>query len=78
MSQVVSQADLELKLWPKIEKFAKLPQESILVTKQLMKKFEIADLDLALETELTELYKRFMSDEFIEALGNFMTRKSKL
>lgn len=78
VSDVIPKADFDTKLWPKIEKFAALPRESIMVTKRLMKKFELSELETALNVEIEELAKRFTTDECMEALINFATRKSKL
>lgn len=78
VSEVIPKRDLDEKLWPRIEQFSQLPRGSLGVTKQLMKKFEIAELEEALKVELDELFKRFSSQEFMDALVNFMSRRSKL
>lgn len=78
VSEVVPKAKLDSTIWPKIQNYAKLSVESIKVSKALMQRFDIKQLEEALEVELTELYKRFNSDEFLESLTNFLTRKSKL
>lgn len=78
VSEVVPRAELDTKLWPKIDAFAKLPPQSLLATKRLLRKFETNHLQNALNDELDQLYKCFESEEFINALGNFFSRKSKL
>lgn len=78
ISEIIKSTEFESKLWPKLVELSKLPKESILVTKSIMKKFELPDLDKACELELEELYKRFASEAFLESIIKFMERKSKL
>lgn len=78
VSEIVKNVDLETKLWPRIEQFAQLSTESLQVTKKLMQKFEISKLDAVCDAELDELYQRFGSEAFTDAIVAFMTRKSKL
>lgn len=65
------------KIWAKIDEFANLPMGSLEATKHLVKRFEVEDLEKANNAEIEELQKRFMSEEAIEAIINFSTRKSK-
>lgn len=78
VSEVATSAELDTKLWPRVESFALLAPQSMQVTKKLLQKFEIAKLDEVCEAELTELYKRFMTEECLNAITTFMMRKSKL
>lgn len=78
VSEVFKKSELDTVLWPKIESYSKLPIESVKASKKLIAKFEQNDLKAACESELEILYKRFETDEFMEAVANFMQRKSKL
>lgn len=78
VSEVFTTSELSTKLWPRIEKFATLPKESVRVSKGLMKKFDVVALEKACDDEMAELYKRQDSEEFMTAVLNFMSRKSKL
>lgn len=78
VSKVFTRNELETVLWPQLIRQSKLPVESLKVTKSLMHRFVSDELRQACDFELSELYKRFESPDFIEALLNFMQRKSKL
>lgn len=66
------------KVWKEIEKLAELPLESIKVTKGLMKRYDLKVLEEVNKTEATELVSRFTSEEAMEAIINFNTKKHKL
>lgn len=78
VAEVFTKGDLEQKLWPKITDWATLPRDSLKVTKKLIKKFELTELEKACEQELDALYERFTTEEFTMAILDFMSRKSKL
>jgi len=78
VSEVIPKSELNSKLWPRIKEYAKLPRASLMITKRLVKRFDKIDLELALIEEVDELYKRFTSQDFYQALTQFMTQKSKL
>lgn len=78
VSEVFPHSDLNDKLWPKIIEFSELPAISLKTTKRILQKFELKKLDEVLEVELEELYQRFDKPDFIEALVNFLSKKSKL
>lgn len=77
VSEVFTQSELTTKLWPRIENFSKLPRNSLFVGKKLIRKRELDKLEQARQDEKVELYKRFESEEFKNALTKFMNRKSK-
>lgn len=78
VSEVFTSSELTTKLWPRIENFSKLPKDSMRISKKLMQKFDLAELERACDEELVELYKRFDTEECMNAVINFMNRKSKL
>lgn len=78
VSKVFKKSELDTILWPQIQEHSKLPAKSLEITKKLMKKFELNDLEKSCDEETEELYKRFETDDFIVALTNFLQRKSKL
>lgn len=77
VSEVFSPAEIQTKLWPRIESFSRLPKNSMLVSKKLMRSRELGMLEKVRKEEMVELYKRFDSDEFKSALSKFANRKSK-
>lgn len=78
VSKVYKKSELDSVVWPQLREHSKLSRGSICVTKKLITEFDLKNLENACDRELEELYKRFDSDEFIEAVANFMERKSKL
>lgn len=78
ISQLYKTTELNTKLWPKLEELSKLPRDSLCVTKKLMSQFEFDKLEMVCDHELNELDKRFETEEFVQAVANFMQRKSKL
>lgn len=78
VSEVFKRDELNSILWPRIVNYSKLPIESLKVTKSLMVRFELKELERTCEKELIELCKRFESQDFIDGVIRFMERKSKL
>lgn len=66
------------KVWKEIEKLSELPLESIKVTKGLIKKYDLKVLEEVNKTEAEALVERFTSEEAMEAIINFNTKKHKL
>lgn len=78
VSEIVKRSDFDTKLWPRIESFALISTASIRITKKLLQKFEISKLDAVCDAELDELFQRILTEDFINAVVAFMTRKAKL
>lgn len=78
VAELFKQEDFEKKLWPRILKYGELPIGSVMATKQLMKRFEIDELEKANRNEVDTLAKRWHTEEAMQAVMNFMTRKSKM
>ncbi|XP_063700728.1 enoyl-CoA delta isomerase 2 [Culicoides brevitarsis] len=66
------------KVWKKIEELAELPLQSIKTTKALVKKYDLKVLEEVNNMEAKELIERFTSEEAMEAIINFNTKKHKL
>uniref|UniRef100_A0A1B0CMI3 Enoyl-coa hydratase/isomerase n=1 Tax=Lutzomyia longipalpis TaxID=7200 RepID=A0A1B0CMI3_LUTLO len=77
VSEVFSMKDLNTKIWPRIEGFAKLPYKSIMTTKSLIKRFETEELEAANIVENEALGERITSEECIQAAMEFMQKKMK-
>lgn len=78
VSKVYKKSELDTVLWPKLREQAELSRGSICVTKKLISRFDVNDLENACEEELVQLNKRFETEDFMQAVVNFMSRKSKL
>jgi Delta3-Delta2-enoyl-CoA isomerase len=75
VADVVDFKDLQTKVWAKIEKASQLSASSLLVTKGLLKKFEIESLVEANKLESDALEGRLTSEDAINAMMNFFQRK---
>lgn len=78
ISKVYNKSDLNSELWMPLIESSKLPPGSLRVTKKLMNAADMKNLEDACDRELIELFIKFESEEFIRAVMDFMTRKSKL
>lgn len=78
VSELYKSEDFATKLWPRILKYGELPIGSVKATKQLMKRFEIEELQKANQRELEALAQRWQTEEAVQAVMDFMTRKSKM
>lgn len=74
VSEVFAPADLDTKIWPKIEKFAELSMESMMVCKKLNFQMDQDHLEKACENEMKELRRLKMKQE----LKNAENKQSKL
>ncbi|XP_058463623.1 enoyl-CoA delta isomerase 2 [Malaya genurostris] len=78
VAELFKRQEFESKLWPRILQYGELPVGSVKATKQLMKKFDLDQLEQANKRELEALAKRWQTEEAMLAVMNFMTRKSKM
>lgn len=78
VAELFKREDFETKLWPRILEYGKLPVGSIKASKQLMRKFELNKLEEANKHESEALGKRWLTEEAMMAVMNFMSRKSKM
>ncbi|XP_039447898.1 enoyl-CoA delta isomerase 2 [Culex pipiens pallens] len=78
VAELYKQEEFETKLWPRILRYGELPIGSIRASKQLMARFERDDLEEANKREVEALSKRWHTDEAMNAIINFMSRKSKM
>lgn len=78
ISKVFNKTNLDSELWLPLIESSKLPPGSIQVTKKLMNAADAKNLEDACDRELKELFIKFESEEFVQAVMNFMSRKSKL
>ncbi|XP_037026115.1 enoyl-CoA delta isomerase 2-like isoform X2 [Bradysia coprophila] len=78
VSEVFTPTDLQTTIWPRIESFSKLPRNSIMVGKKLLRNIESDKLERARKEEAVALFKLIDSGEFKNAALQFLNRKSKL
>lgn len=77
VSRLYRNEDLPM-IWKQIREWTELPVGSLMTTKRLMRVHERTQLKQANASELVELKERFMSEEAMNAIINFSSRKSKL
>lgn len=78
ISDVFTSMELKTLLWPRIESFSKLPKNSMMVSKKLLRNFELEKLEQARKEEAIALYNLIDTGEFKRASIEFLNRKSKL
>lgn len=77
VSEIFRTDELESKIWTRVEEFTKLPIGSIKVSKELISKFELENLEKANKNETQALSERWLSDEPMNAVMEFMNRRNK-
>lgn len=78
VSRIYKHSELDTNIWPKIKEYSELPPQSLQISKNLMRSAEKKALLHAIDMECEQLYLRFKSEEFMNALIQFSMRKSKL
>lgn len=78
VSEVYAGAELDTKIWPRIQELAKLPPWAMRNTKKQMRHFDENTLMAVCEFELAELRERLGGDESRKAMMNLMNRNAKL
>lgn len=78
VSRVYKPSELNTVIWPKLIAFSELPPQSLQISKTLLRNHEKSNILQAIHSECDELYKRFHSEEFFEAMIRFNTKKSNL
>lgn len=77
ISEIFKLDEIE-KIWQRLEEYAQLPKESMVLCKKLIKRFEQDNINVANINENEALSTRYMSEEAIQAVMNFLNRRSKL
>jgi len=77
VSRIFKLSELDTVIWPTIREFAKLPSQSLEISKNLIRKLDIDIMYKALQNECDALYERFHSEEFLNAVIAFSKRKIK-
>ncbi|XP_006983582.1 enoyl-CoA delta isomerase 2 isoform X1 [Peromyscus maniculatus bairdii] len=78
VTEVFPESTFENEVWTRLKAYAKLPPNSMRISKELIRKNEKEKLHAINAEECTTLQARWLSEECINALMNFMSRKAKL
>lgn len=75
VTEVIPHVKLEQKAWEKIAEFSKLPKESLLESRRVLRHFETENLKRAHARETEVLIKRWSSSEFMRVMMEFWKPK---
>lgn len=78
VTEVFPESTFETEVWTRLKTYAKLPPNSMRISKELIRKNEKEKLYAVNEEECTTLRAKWLSEECINALMSFVTRKPKL
>ncbi|XP_066991591.2 enoyl-CoA delta isomerase 2 isoform X2 [Anabrus simplex] len=78
VSTIFPNESLAQEIWPKLEEMAQLPVKSLLYTKRLLRRWDSESLHKACAAECKQLEERWQSEDCLNAVANFLQRRSKL
>nr|XP_048284491.1 enoyl-CoA delta isomerase 2 isoform X5 [Myodes glareolus] len=78
VTEVFPDNTFEKEIWTRLKEYAKLPPNSMRISKQLIRKNEKEKLHAVNAEECTTLKAMVLSEEYINAIKSFLSRKSKL
>ncbi|XP_074126872.1 enoyl-CoA delta isomerase 2 isoform X1 [Sminthopsis crassicaudata] len=78
ITEVFPDSTFQREVWTRLKAYAQLPPKAMKFSKQLIRSFEKETLHKVNLEECILLRERWVSDEFLNAVVNFMNRKSKL
>jgi len=78
VTEVFPDSSFQTEVWTRLKAYAKLPRNSLALSKQLIRGVEKDRLHAVNDAEVERLVERWLSDECMEAVMSFFTSKSKL
>jgi enoyl-CoA hydratase/carnithine racemase len=78
VTEVVPHAEFEQKAWQRVEEFSKLPKESLLESRRVLRSSDVEALKKANRQEVQVLVGRWSSAEFMRVITEFWKPKTKL
>lgn len=78
VTEVFPESTFETEVWTRLKTYAKLPPNAMRISKELIRKNEKEKLYAVNAEECTTLQARWLSEECINAIMSFVTRKPKL
>ncbi|XP_041488896.1 enoyl-CoA delta isomerase 2-like [Microtus oregoni] len=78
VTEVFPDSTFEKEIWTRLKAYAKLPQNSLRISKQLIRKDEKEKLHAVNAEECSTIKAMMLSEEYINAIKSFLSRKSKL
>lgn len=77
LTEVIEHSQLEAKAWRIIEEYSRLPKESLLASKRIVRSTQIDLLKKVNKQEVDTLVERWSSGEFVQVMMDFWKNKSK-
>ncbi|NXE36642.1 ECI2 isomerase, partial [Ptilorrhoa leucosticta] len=78
VTEVFPDRSFQKEVWARLEAYASLPKNSLVVSKQLLRSMEKEKLHAVNSRECEVLTERWLSDECVNAIASFFQKKSKL
>lgn len=78
VTEVFPESTFETEVWTRLKTYAKLPPNAMRISKELIRKNEKEKLHAVNAEECTTLQARWLSEECINAIMSFVSRKPKL
>ncbi|CAL8294621.1 unnamed protein product [Lota lota] len=78
VTEVFPDASFQTEVWSRLKAYAKLPPNSLALSKQLIRSVELERLRAANNAEVERLMERWQSDECMAAIMGFFQGKAKL
>ncbi|XP_068959660.1 enoyl-CoA delta isomerase 2 isoform X4 [Petaurus breviceps papuanus] len=78
VTEVFPDSTFQKEVWTRLKAYSQLPPKTMMVSKQLIRSFEKETLHRINVEECAVLRERWVSEDCLNALVNFMNRKSKL
>lgn len=78
VTEVFPESTFEKEVWTRLKAYAKLPPNSMRISKELIRSNEKEKLHAVNAEECTTLQTRWLSEECINAIMSFVSRKAKL
>lgn len=78
VTEVFPDSTFQREVWTRLKTYAKLPKNAMRVSKELLRNLEREKLHAVNEEECRAIQGRWMSDESLNAVASFLSRKAKL
>ncbi|XP_055038323.1 enoyl-CoA delta isomerase 2 [Misgurnus anguillicaudatus] len=78
VTEVFPDSSFQTEVWTRLKAYAKLPRNSLALSKQLIRGVEKEKLHAVNDAEVERLVERWLSDECMQAIMSFFQSKSKL
>lgn len=78
VTEVFPDSSFQSEVWTRLKAYAKLPRNSLALSKQLIRSMEKERLHAVNDAEVERLVERWMSDECFNAVMSFFQNKAKL